>query len=112
MEQRNELKCEICGSKRNLVCHHDSYKPEIVRVLCPSCHIKLHLSNPNIPKRPKNFSSKISLSPPKNLETLKITPETHEALTKIKGKLMAEKGREVTYDETIAYLTKTLEYSK
>jgi len=41
-------------------------------------------------------------------KTLKITPETHEALTKIKGKLMAEKGREVTYDETITYLIKML----
>jgi len=43
------------------------------------------------------------------LKTLKITLETHAALTKIKGKLMAEKGREITYDETIAYLIEHLE---
>jgi hypothetical protein len=43
------------------------------------------------------------------LKTLKITVKTHEALTKVKGKLMAEKGREVTYDETITYLIHNLE---
>jgi len=38
------------------------------------------------------------------LKTLKITEKTHSELTKVKGKLMAEKGREVTYDETIMWL--------
>ena len=46
------------------------------------------------------------------LKTLKITVKTHQILTKVKGKLMTEKGREVTYDETIAYLIEQLKPSK
>jgi len=46
------------------------------------------------------------------LKTLKIKLETHEALTKIKGKLMAETGKEVTYDDAIMWLIKTVEKLK
>jgi len=38
------------------------------------------------------------------LKTLKITEKTHSELTKVKGRLMTEKGREVTYDEAIMWL--------
>jgi len=60
--EEQELKCEKCGSTINLDYHHDSYDPEIVRVLCRSCHRKIHFEHPELPKRPKNFVSKI----PKN----------------------------------------------
>jgi len=46
------------------------------------------------------------------LKTLKIKVETHEALTKVKGKLMAETGKEVTYDDAIMWLIKTVEKLK
>jgi len=46
------------------------------------------------------------------LKTLKIKLETHEALTKVKGKLMAETGKEVTYDDAIMWLIKTVEKLK
>lgn len=41
---------------------------------------------------------------PMSLKTLKITAKTHEALTKIKGLLMAKTGKETTYDDAIMWL--------
>ena len=38
IEKINE--CNFCGSKENLLFHHVSYDPEIIQVLCKSCHIK------------------------------------------------------------------------
>lgn len=34
--------CEICGSTKDLVRHHIRYNPEIIQVLCRSCHTKIH----------------------------------------------------------------------
>ena len=34
--------CDICKTKNDLQIHHDSYKPEITRLLCKSCHTTLH----------------------------------------------------------------------
>jgi hypothetical protein len=35
--------CSVCGSRKNLKAHHDDYaKPLCVRILCSSCHSKLH----------------------------------------------------------------------
>jgi hypothetical protein len=43
---RNEVRtvcCEVCGSTENLERHHEDYsKPSDVKVLCTSCHKKLH----------------------------------------------------------------------
>jgi len=36
------MKCEICSSPRFLVKHHISYEPEVIQILCRSCHSKLH----------------------------------------------------------------------
>lgn len=38
------VKCEICGSTKNVIKHHDSYYPEKIRYLCRSCHTKYHRS--------------------------------------------------------------------
>ena len=36
-------KCHKCGkSDKRLFHHHKSYKPEIIVLMCMSCHVKLH----------------------------------------------------------------------
>ena len=47
MEKTNQrkailMKCVACGSRQNLQRHHVSYKPEIIAILCQSCHLSLH----------------------------------------------------------------------
>lgn len=35
--------CEICGSIKNLIRHHEDYnKPLEIRTLCKTCHRKIH----------------------------------------------------------------------
>jgi len=36
------MSCQICGSVEKLQIHHDSYDPEITRILCVSCHQDQH----------------------------------------------------------------------
>ncbi len=40
------------------------------------------------------------------MKTVRITDETHEELTKMMGEIMARKGKQTTYDETIMELIK------
>lgn len=36
-------KCEECGTEKQLVMHHEDYKKQFnIKVLCRSCHNKLH----------------------------------------------------------------------
>jgi hypothetical protein len=50
--------CETCGGTFNLMFHHTSYEPEVLQVLCGSCHRKVHLKDKTI-RRPANFLSKL-----------------------------------------------------
>ena len=52
--------CERCGSKENLVHHHVSYEPEVIQILCLTCHGRVH-SFGGIPKRPIGFQSNLPL---------------------------------------------------
>jgi len=36
------MECEICRANKKLHRHHLSYKPEVIQILCPSCHRKVH----------------------------------------------------------------------
>jgi len=36
------LSCAICGSARNIVNHHISYRKNLTASLCTSCHRKVH----------------------------------------------------------------------
>jgi len=54
--------CEICGATEKLQTHHDSYDPEITRVLCVFCHTKIHQHGTGLSKgeyqlRPKKIKS-------------------------------------------------------
>jgi len=52
--------CERCGSTENLLNHHVSYEPEVIQVLCTSCHGKVH-SFGGVPRRPEGFKPDLSL---------------------------------------------------
>lgn len=38
----NKNKCYFCPSKKKLLEHHISYNPEIIALVCYSCHTKIH----------------------------------------------------------------------
>jgi len=44
------MACAVCGSKKNLVVHHISYKPERTIIVCASCHYKIHFTPWKIPR--------------------------------------------------------------
>ena len=52
--------CERCGATENLVHHHVSYEPEVIQILCLTCHGRLH-SFGGIPKRPIGFQTNLPL---------------------------------------------------
>ena len=54
-----KLACELCGSAKSLICHHESYEPERVLTLCEPCHAMLHKHDKTLPKRPQGFVSKV-----------------------------------------------------
>ncbi len=41
------------------------------------------------------------------MKTIRISDQTHEELTKMMGEIIARKGKQTTYDETIMELIKT-----
>ena len=51
-------KCNECGDDVNLIDHHVSYDPEIIKVLCRSCHIKFHKKYPDQLRRPRKYKTK------------------------------------------------------
>jgi len=34
--------CDFCGASENLSRHHISYRPAVIKILCVTCHAKLH----------------------------------------------------------------------
>lgn len=53
------MKCELCGATKSLIHHHVSYDPEIIQILCRSCHHKVHWKNGNARVRPSGFRSSL-----------------------------------------------------
>lgn len=38
-----ELSCQLCDSKENIICHHTDYcEPYLVNTLCHDCHMRVH----------------------------------------------------------------------
>jgi len=43
LEDRTNGTCALCGKKkRSMIAHHDDYKNGCRRILCRSCHMKVH----------------------------------------------------------------------
>ena len=41
-----KFNCEVCGSKKDLNCHHSDYsKPLVFQTLCSQCHHNIHREN-------------------------------------------------------------------
>ena len=78
IDKSTSMSCELCGSTKNLMNHHVSYEPEVVQILCSSCHQKQH------PNHGVGLAHLLLKPIPENFPRLWRT-KTRDEITKILG---------------------------
>lgn len=98
-----KVKCAICGTSESLIYHHNSYEPEIIRVLCRSCHSKVHHQDPNLPKRPKSFESQL-INNHFLSTTKRIKRATYTKIIQARGAFEVEDGKKRSINDVVSEL--------
>ncbi len=89
------MSCTICGNTKNLVSHHKSYDPEIIEVLCKSCHKTVHYHT-DVPKNPN--------ARPFEGKTVRIDEKIYSELVAYAAYMTLDLKRKVNLSEAIDLL--------